>query len=81
MDTTPVPGVLLGSRDRQAALTLACDGKMNSCRRGSENTKAGMKESWDIQPLHELALSAGPFHIFVSLIQHQSRLGQVSGSA
>lgn len=43
--------------------------------------EAGMKESRDIRPLHALALSAGPFSIFVPLIQHQSHLGQVSGGA
>lgn len=81
VDPAPVPGVLLHSRDRPAALSLACDGMMNSCPQGGEHMEAGMKESQDIWPLHALAVSAGPFSIFVPLIQHQSHLGQVSGGA
>lgn len=81
MDLAPVPGILLHSRDRQAVLSLACDGMMNGCPQGGEDMEAGMKESQDIRALHALALSAGPFSIFVPLIQHQSRLGQVSGGA
>lgn len=67
MGPAPVPGVLLHSRDRGATLSLACDGMMNSCPRGGEDMEAGMKELRDsIRPLHELALSAGPFP-FLSL--------------